>query len=171
MKKNLLPVFVLLLLTAAYAAWIAHGTAQLPDRVAIHFGADGRANGWAHRTQAAQIFETLVIVPVILLALALVMRVMPTGAFNLPHRDYWLAPERRKETVAAISGQLIWMDCLLVAFLAGIYQLTIEANRLAPPHLPMNLFLALVIGFILATILWTILFLRRFFNVPAAPRT
>jgi uncharacterized membrane protein len=161
-KKNLVPILVLVLLTAGYAALVIGGAPQLPERVAIHFGADGSANGWANRNQATFIFETLTIGPVIFLILALVMRLMPAGAFNLPNRDYWLAPERRTQTIAAISRQLIWMGCLMVVFLAGVYWLTIEANRLTPPHLPMNLFWPLVLGFLAATGVWTTLFLLRF---------
>ncbi len=166
MKDNLVPVLVLVLLTAAYALFVAGAATQLPERVAIHFGINGQADGWADRHQATMFFEMLTVVPAIFLVLALVMGVMPAGAFNLPHRDYWLAPERRAQTVALISRQLIWMGCLMVLFLAGVFGLTIEANRLASPQLPMTGFLALLVAFLTATAVWTILFLRRFFKLP-----
>lgn len=162
MKNNLVPIFVLVLLTAGYALLVLGGAAHLPERVAIHFGLDGRANGWADRQQATLMFETLIVVPVIFLLLALAMEIMPAGAFNLPNRDYWLAPERRAQTVAVISRMVLWIGCLMVLFLAGIFGLTMEANHLTPPHLPMNLFLAPLIGFLAGTGVWTILFLRRF---------
>lgn len=171
MKKNLVPMLVLVLLTAGYAALVILDAGQLPERVAIHFGVGGRADGWADRQQAVMLSEILCVVPVVFLVLAQLMRVLPSGAFNLPHRDYWLAPERRAETVAAISGQLMWMGCLMVLFLAGVYWLTIEANRLTPPRLPMQSFLALLVAFLAATGIWTVLFLRRFFKLPPQPKT
>lgn len=171
MKKNLVSLVMLVLMTVGYAVlvWLAAG--QLPERVAIHFGVGGGADGWADRQRAILFFELLTMVPVVFFFLALLMRIFPAGAFNLPHRDYWLAPERRVETVATISSQLMWMGCLMVLFLAGVYWLTIEANRLTPPHLPMQSFLALLISFLVATGAWMVLFLRRFFKLPGQLKT
>lgn len=168
MKKSIVPLLSLVLLTMVYAVLVAVFATQLPERVAIHFGVGGRADGWADRQQATLFFELLTIVPIVFFFLAMLMRALPAGSFNLPHRDYWLAPERRAETVATISGQLMWMGCLMVLFLAGIYWLTIEANRLTPPHLPMQSFLALLISFLAATGVWMVLFLRRFFKPPVS---
>ena len=171
MKKNLVSLVILILLTVGYAVLVWLAASQLPERVAIHFGVGGGANGWADRQKATLFFELLTIVPIVFFFLAMLMRVLPAGSFNLPHRDYWLAPERRAETVAAISSQLMWMGCLMVLFLSGVYWLTIEANRLTPPHLPMQSFLALLIGFLAATGIWMVLFLRRFFRLPEQLKT
>ncbi|HEU5396877.1 MAG TPA: hypothetical protein VFV81_06905, partial [Verrucomicrobiae bacterium] len=107
-------------------------------------------------------FEAIALVPGIFLLLALLMRVLPAWTFNLPNRDYWLAPERRDQTVAVIAGQLLWLACLMILFLAGIFGLTVEANRLTPPHLPMNHFLPLLGCFVGGSLVWTFAFLRRF---------
>ena len=166
MKKNLVPCLVLVSLTVGYGLMVMAGAPQLPERVAIHFGALGRANGWTGRDQAAMFFEALTVVPVIFLVLATAMHVLPAGLFNLPHRDYWLAPERREETVATVSRQLIWMACLMTLFLAGIFWLTVIANRLAPPRLPMDWFVLLLIAFLGSTAVWTILLIARFSKIP-----
>lgn len=167
MKRNLVPILMLVLLTAGFVGLVIGDAGQLPDRVAVHFNASGQANGWASREQAVQFFERLTIVPAIFFILAMIIRVLPTTLVNVPHRDYWLAPEHRAETMAAITGNFLWMGCLLVIFLAGIYRLTIEANHLAPPHLPLNWILPLAIGYVAVTIVWLGLFLRRFWKVPA----
>lgn len=166
MNRNLMPLLVLVLLSAGYAAFVANTASLLPERVAIHFGLGGQADRWTDRSQTASFFEILTVVPAIFVLLGIVMHLLPAGAFNLPHRDYWLAPERRAQTVEVICRQLNWMGCLMVLFLAGIYWLTILANRATPPRLPMNLFLLLVGAFLGATILWTIIFIRRFSKVP-----
>ena len=171
MKKSLIPLLVLALLTAGYMVFVAASAAQLPERVAIHFGPGGKPNGWADRHQAALFFELLTIVPVVFLFLALLMRILPAGAFNLPHRDYWLAPERRAQTVAAISNQLMWMGCLMVLFLVGVNWLTVEANRLTPPRLLMQPFLVLVAAFLAVTAVWITMFVRRFFKLPEQLKT
>jgi len=153
-------------LTAAYGAFVAIGEAQLPERVAVHFGPNGHANGWATRHQAAMSFEKLMFVPAIFLLLALVMEVSPVSAFHLPYGEYWLAPERRAQTVATISRHVLWMGCLMQGFLAGIYGLTIQANHETSPHLPF-LFLPLLLGFLLAMAVCLVSLLRPFYKPPA----
>lgn len=166
MRKNLIPILVLAGMTAAYGAFVTGGEAQLPERVAVHFGMDGHADGWAHRHQAVKSFENFMFVPAIFLLLALVMEVSPVSAFHLPYGEYWLAPERRAQTVATISRHVIWMGCLMQGFLAGIYWLTIDANRQTTPHLPF-LFLPLLLGFLLAMAICVISLLRPFYKPPA----
>lgn len=61
---------------------------------------------------------------------------------------------------------MIWMGCLAILFLAGIYYVTIQANRLTPAHLPMGLFLAMTAGFLAGVIIWSIAFVRHFTKVP-----
>jgi hypothetical protein len=167
MKRNLVPVLALALLSVGYVALVAGSAPWLPERVAIHFGPGGMANHWTDRSQTIWFFEILTAVPAIFAGLAVVMRWLPAGAFNLPHRDYWLAPERRAQTVAVISRQLIWMGCLVVLFLAGVYGLTIQANHVSPPHLPMDLFWALTGGFLAGVAAWSIAFIRHFTKPPA----
>ncbi|HLX95582.1 MAG TPA: DUF1648 domain-containing protein [Verrucomicrobiae bacterium] len=162
MKRNLVPVLVLTLLSAGYLVLVGGSAAWLPEQVAIHFGPGGAADRWIDRSQTIWFFETLTVVPVIFVALAMVMRWFPAGVFNLPRRDYWLAPERRAQTVGIISRQLIWMGCLVVLFLAGVYYLTIQANRATPARLPVNLFLPLLGAFLAGTTTWSIVFIRRF---------
>lgn len=165
-KKNLIPILLLAGLTAAYGAFVAGSEAELPERVAVHFGPDGHANGWAARHQAVKSFENFMIFPAIFLLLALVMEVAPVSTFHLPYGEYWLAPQRRAQTVATISRHVIWMGCLLQGFLAGIYWLTIDANRQKSPHLPF-LFLPLLLGFLLAMAVCLISLLRPFYQPPA----
>jgi len=165
-KKNLIPMLLLVGLTAAYRAFVASSEAQLPERMAVHFRMDGHADGWAHRHQAVKSFENFMIFPAIFLLLALVMEVAPVSAFHLPYGQYWLAPERRAQTVATIARHVIWMGCLMQGFLAGIYGLTIDANRQTSPHLPF-LFVPLLLGFLLAMAICVISLLRPFYKPPA----
>src|SRR5579859_7642041 len=127
MKENPAPLLALVLLSTGYLGLVAGTASLLPEPVAIHFGLGGEADRWTGRSQAVFFFEALTVVPLIFVVLALVLRWSPAGAFNLPHRDYWLAPERRAQTISLISRQLMWMGCLTVLFLAGIYGLTIIA--------------------------------------------
>ena len=163
MKKNTVPLVVLGLLCAAYLTFIAHSASSLPERVATHFGSNGEANGWMNRSSALVFMAELGIgLPLFFVVLAFLVGLIPARFANLPHRDYWLSPERRAQTCAYISNRMIWMACLMVLFLAGIYYLTIQANRATPPHLPMDLFLVFLGCFLADVLIWSLVFIRHF---------
>ncbi len=167
MKKNAVPIAVLGLLCAGYLIFIAGSASLLPERVATHFGVGGEANGWMSRSGALAFFGGLGVgLPLFFTVLSLMTGLVPARFVNLPHREYWLSPERRAQTRAYISRQMIWMSCLMVLFLAGIHYLTILANRATPPHLPMGLFLALTGGFLSGVVVWSIVFIRHFLKTP-----
>ncbi len=162
MKQNLKPLLMLVLLTAGYLVFVAGSSSQLPQRVAIHFDINGLANNWIDRSHAVVFFETLAGLPVLFAVISFLINVLPAWSFNLPNRDYWLAPERRPKTVAWISGHLAWMGCLNAVFLAGIYWLTLQANSLKPARLPVNLFLPMVGVFLAVVGVWILRFHRHF---------
>ncbi len=163
MKKNAIPLVILGLLCAGYLIFIAGSASLLPERVAIHFGSGGEANGWMSRSTDLIFFSGLGVgLPLFFVVLSLVTGLIPAWFVNLPHREYWLSPERRAQTRAYISRQMIWMGWLTILFLAGIHYLTIQANRVTPPHLPMSLFLVLTGGFLAGVAVWSIIFIRHF---------
>lgn len=167
MKRNLFPLLALGLLCAGYLLFVAGSAPLLPERVAIHFGLNGNADNWTSRSAMTIFFGAFGVGwPLFFICLALLTAVIPARFVNLPHREFWLAPERRAETVAYISCQLIWMGCLMVLFQAGIYWLTIQANRATPARLPMNLFLELLAGFLAGVLIWSLVFIRHFMKVP-----
>jgi uncharacterized membrane protein len=163
MKKNAVPLVVLGFLCVGYLIFIAGSASLLPDRVAIHFGGGGEANGWMSRSTDLIFASGLGVgLPLFFVVLSLLTGLIPTRFVNLPHREYWLSPERRVQTCTYISLQMIWMGCLTVLFLAGIHYLTIQANRVTPPHLPMSLLLTLTGGFLAGVAAWSIIFIRHF---------
>jgi len=167
MKKNTVPVAVLGFLCAGYLVFIAGSAPLLPERMATHFGGGGNANGWMSRSTDLVFFGGLGVgLPLFFIVLSFLIGWVPERFVNLPHREYWLSPERRAQTRAYVSRQMIWMACLTVPFLAGIHGLTILANRTTPPHLPMGWFLALTGGFLSGVVGWSIVFTRHFLKTP-----
>jgi uncharacterized membrane protein len=114
-----------------------HG--RLPERVATHFGADGQANGWMSRDNhtIAQVGITL-FVAILFFALATFLPRLPDRFVNLPQRDYWLAPKRRAETFAWLSGMLLGVGTALQAFLCWTFREVAVANLSAKPELRLN---------------------------------
>jgi hypothetical protein len=156
-------VFVLLEITVA--AFVAATTGQLPDRVASHFGQDNFPNGWMPRDAylSFMVGFALLLPAVVVAGIALTPRLTPRRV-NLPHREYWLAPERRAATMTTLSAYACWLGVLIALFIGGIHYSILVANAIVPPRLPAALFWTLLIGFCGALVLWTGALYLRFRN-------
>ena len=132
MRPRDLALVGLLLGVAAFLFWTSR---SLPPVVASHFGFGGRADGFMPRGgYVASMIGLVLFLPLFVTYLpALLDR---GGArWNLPHREYWLAPERRAESVAFVLGHGAWLAGALALFLAYTHVLVVRANALTPPVL------------------------------------
>ena len=146
-----------------HAAQTIYYFPRLPTVVAQHFGAAGAANGFASR-DFFFIFSW-----VMLLGLSAVfmlaprsLRHVPVSMINLPHKDYWLAPERKDESLRFVEREMQWMGVLTVAFIVLVLHLAIRANLDPARKLENGAFVALMASFLLATSLWIVRLYRRF---------
>jgi uncharacterized membrane protein len=163
MKTLRTPAIILAALCVGFLIYLVYSAALLPERMATHFGGDGKPNGWMSRSADLVIFGALGVgLPLFFVVISIVIRFLPPRFINLPHREYWLSPERVLQTSAFITRQLLWMGCMTVLFLAGIHYLTIQANRMTPAHLPMDLFLTMLSTFLVGVGIWTFVFFRHF---------
>ena len=79
MKKNCIPILGLGLLCAGYLIFIVGSASLLPERMAIHFGAGGKANGWMSRSADLVFFGGLGVgLPLFFIVLSLVIGLVPT---------------------------------------------------------------------------------------------
>ena len=83
---------------------------------------------------------------------------------NMPNRDYWLAPDRRKETFEIIFRAGVWLATLQAALLLGVHLLVVAANASQPVLLSGHVWFLLV-AFLLATISWAYFLIQRFRRV------
>ncbi len=159
------PLLAFALIEIAVAAFVAATTGQLPERVASHFGAGNLPNGWMPREAYLPfMLGFAVVLPAVVVAgIALTPRLGPRR-LNLPHRDYWLAPERRAATFAALAAHACWLGCLIALFIAGIHYSILVANASVPPRLPDALFWTLLIAFCAGVVLWIGALYLRFRN-------
>jgi uncharacterized membrane protein len=157
------PLIVLVALVTASIALIGATSADLPARAATHFGPSGAADGWAPR----EVYVALMIGAVVALPLLIVAFVggLPRVAprlLNLPHRDYWLAPARREETLRWLFAHGCVLACLLVAFLAALHLVIVQSNRAAQPALALLPFGIVLATFLVAVAAWSLALFRRF---------
>jgi uncharacterized membrane protein len=153
MRRHAYLLFPLLLV--AVTAYIVVTTGSLPERVASHFGPDNFPNGWMPRAS----YLTLMLLFAVLfpIVLAVVVGFLPRVAaftINIPHPAYWLAPQRRDDTLATLAAQGCWLGALISAFVAVAHHAILEANAAVPARLSSGLFWLLVVGFVAATVLW-----------------
>ena len=163
MKSGRTPTLVLVLLYACFLAFWAWSEPHLPDRVATHFNFSGQPDGWMSRS-ASQAF-TLVFglaFPLFIVVLCFIARFLPVGAINVPNREYWLAPERRKETLAYLLRHSLWFACLAVCLVMGMQYLVVKANQQTPPHMDTSFLLGLAGLFLTGVAVWVLVLFRHF---------
>src|SRR5258708_17954757 len=104
--------------------------------MASHFNARGVANGW--QTKSA-FFSVLIGVSVLAAVVGFgiphLIKLLPPEFINLSNRRYWLAPERRAETMDFLNGYFAWFGCALFAVILLTINFAIQAN-LYPDHRP-----------------------------------
>lgn len=157
------PLIVLGMLSVLFLLDLALTVPLFPDPLATHFDAHGQPNGWMTRPQhlacAAALGFSL---PGLIIGIFYTLQFLPPAWFNLPHRDYWLAPERRQETFAYLSHHGAWLAGLSLLFVASIHHLILAANQ-SPSRQLSNALTLMIAGFYLAGVLgWVIALLRRF---------
>ncbi len=167
MRSARLPLIIFVLLYSAFVIFVLVTVGQLPDRVASHFGASGAANGWMSRDSHVRYMMTFgLFFPLAVPAVCYCVRFLPVGLVNIPRREYWLAPERKSETINFLFRHAVWFGCLSVCFVAGSHWLVVDANLHSPPQLSTRLLVAVAGGFIAGLAWWIVVLLRRFMRVP-----
>ena len=147
-----------LILVGLFAAAVAQAVyyySKLPNPMASHFGANGAANGWS---SPGQFFAIILLVEaacaISFLCTPLFSR-LPVSMINMPNKDYWLAPERREQTMRRFGDSMLDFGIATQLMLLYGVQLAIQANLTDPPRLSDNIAWALAV-YGLGTAVWTI---------------
>lgn len=161
------PVPVLILLLLAGVGFVLLSGRSLPPLVASHFSAGGIADGFMPRPVYLSFMAALVVgLPLVLVIANSSVRWIDPKYFNLPNRDYWLAPERIAATFAFLQRQAIQLALALAAFLCFVHWLVVKANAVQPPHLPETPFIAGSAIFLVAVLAWIWRYFRHFRRRP-----
>lgn len=168
MRSSRILLFIELVLAVLQ---LAHFYPLMPETMASHFDAAGRPNGFQSRAEFFGLMAVILVAVVgIFVGLGSFFRVIPMSWMNLPHREYWLAPERRESTVDFIGQQMEWFGVATLLLLLLVVQAAIDANLTPETRLdPHSMWLLL--GLYLAYVaVWMVLFLRHF-RKPEATRS
>jgi uncharacterized membrane protein len=156
---------ILLFLLLAVVQFL-YFTPLLPDQVATHFDATGQPDDWSSK----QMFMAGNLIfaggmAAMFLGLTSLVKKLPDEWINMPNKDYWLAPERRDQTLASLQSQMEWLSAITVALLVGIAQITIDANLAGKP-LNDGQFWILFGVYMLAVVVWLVRLLRWAYAKP-----
>jgi hypothetical protein len=155
MNRSVVLFGVFGLVIIAVAADVAWLYPQLPERVATKFGGGGQPVAWS--TRSGFLTAHLVsfsLTALLMLGLRCALPWIPASLINLPHREYWLAPERIGYTRQLVGDMILGLGSSLLAFLTALGHLTMRANLTPEPRLGpafpvlLGLFLAATLGFV-----------------------
>lgn len=125
---------------AAYVGALAWAMTQLPARIASHFGADGRADGWSTRSGYLAFGVGVGLLVIVGLPLLSHLLLRGSGAgINVPHKDYWLDedhPQRRVEFRRRFFEDMCVLSGLTGLLLVWLQVETVYANNRSSPDLP-----------------------------------
>jgi uncharacterized membrane protein len=116
-------------LVAVSIAQVVYYYPALPDVMASHFDAGGSANGWSSRNVFFGIYLAMIALLIVVFILLPNWK-LASGRFGLqvPNRDYWLAAERREQTLAFFRRQMAILGIAHLLLAIAATQLALLAN-------------------------------------------
>ena len=131
MRSKESALFILISLTLLAIAQAILNYQELPEVVASHFDASGDADGWMARDAFVILDIAIVLInAAVFFGIQAMLPRISTAYINVPNREYWLAAERKSESLNRLSMHVLWFGNATVLFLVvlfhQIYQLNIE---------------------------------------------
>ena len=167
MSKLAIPLVLLAICYVIFFAFVVGSYGALPEKVASHFDMAGHADGWMSRESCVGFTIGLgILMPAFVVAVMAGARKIPISFINLPHRDYWLAPERRKAALGVLFRYSLWFASLNVLFVTGLHGLVVQANMPGNGTHLSTIGLGIVAGgFLGGTAVWAFLLQRKFSKI------
>ena len=134
MQTSGIPKLIYVLLAAAGLLYFSFLYPQLPAIMPSHFNAGGVATAWMPKSGFFFLFAFVMAfasVPAFLVPWLIAAK--SDDKINLPNKEYWLAPERRNETIRYLGVQMGWFGCALLAMLLCGFYFAVSAS-LKPDH-------------------------------------
>lgn len=152
MNRMWLPIVVIAALAIAAIVDFKRRSPQLPAQIATRFDAQGVPNGWTTRSQfVTTTIGAAVLVGGLVCGLPAVVWFAPASVMNVPHREYWLAPEREATARRMIIERMLWFLAATLALLAYVQHGVLKANL--PPGGRFEMWWELG-GYLAFTVLW-----------------
>ncbi|MDZ7264543.1 MAG: DUF1648 domain-containing protein [candidate division KSB1 bacterium] len=137
----------------------------LPDRIASHYNLMLQPDRWADKnSMLISNIAVVLIMALLFQSLSWLVYKLPPSTINLPHKTYWLAAERKKQTLDSIASFLIWLSNVTLLLITVVFNLIYQAN-ISSGKFTHNFWFAIAIYFLTVTYMIYHLF-KRFQKVP-----
>ena len=147
-------VLLLALLAAALGQSI-YAYVRLPAWIPTHFGPLGQADAWIARTALLGIYFVVVAgTTSIALLLPWAVNRWPEALITLPHRDHWLAPERRTSTLSIVARQMMWFGIVTTGLTLLFMHLLLRVILSGGLDIPTTSMGALLVTYVTYCIAW-----------------
>ena len=161
------PFSILLALVVFIVAQCAYFYPQLPETVASHFNASGVPNGWMSKGAFLAIMGFATVLSVGSTAGAALLLPHLQDSINISNKEYWLAPDRRDQTLAFIGSNMLWIACAVLVLLIVINHFVSRMNidgatELTLPMMPTLAAFLAIVGIIITRM---VLRLRKIPNI------
>jgi len=129
MNKRITAIIVFALLCVACVAHALYYYPRLPEQVAHHFGASGQPDALGSKTRFLVVYiVTVVVTAVTFLGSGLALPKIPNSLINLPNKEYWLAPERRQQTLDYMLPRFLWFGSITMLLLLYIFHQSFQVH-------------------------------------------
>jgi uncharacterized membrane protein len=132
--------------------------------MASHFNASGAATAWMPKSGFFILIAVVTLAASVLVPRSLAK--LSNDKINLPNKEYWLAPERRIETMQYLGAQMGWFGCALLALLLSGLYIAVAANFRPDHHFDSGSFYVVLGAFLAFILVWLVRLLSHFSRVP-----
>lgn len=131
-EQNKLGRFVTVALVLLSIAQTFYFHPKLPPHIASHFNLMMQPDKWSPKNAVIALHLGITFgMAGLFYFLSWIIGKLPTDWLNLPNRNYWLASERKKQTVTTLATFLIWLGNVILLFLIVTFNLIYQANLIS----------------------------------------
>jgi uncharacterized membrane protein len=153
-------------LAAAAFTYVFMTSAALPEVAASHFDIRGEPNALTSRNSYRAFMAMLVLlIPLLIVGLPAFLARRWPRLLNIPHREYWLAPERIDATLSTLRKWTAVVAVATIGLQCFVHRLVLSANAADDPELDQRALL-IGLGVFAAFMLASIVVLHRRFRRP-----
>jgi len=104
-----------------------------PEQMAAHFNIQGSPDRFVSKAEFFWFqIQTLLVMILISLPLQFLFLILPPNLINMPNRDYWLAPERRAETLERLNSFGALLFGIILLMVQAAFEISVYANLQTP---------------------------------------
>ena len=158
-----LPLYIVLFLFGLAITQSIYFYPLMPDRVGSHFNIVGKVDDYSPKlSYFIAYFVSLAVTSSFSLVLPLFLQSLPISLINLPHREYWLSGDQREASLQFLKIHFSWFGVATMLLMVAVFHITFLANLNPSIKLDSLLFWLLLGVFLVFTICWTVVLVRRF---------